>query len=89
MVSSILVKSQARQEGDIMNIFSDSITCIGFAVLFYFTLAFFGLFLGGCWSLAVGNATGLQIFSLLFIGGLFTLLGTIGLGKIWEFLLNQ
>ena len=72
-----------------MKTLSDSITCIGFALLFYFTLAFFGLFLGGCWSLAVGDATGLQIFSLLFIGSLFTLLGTCGLGKLWEFLLNQ
>ena len=72
-----------------MKTITDSILSIAFTAIFFLTLAFFGLFLGGCWSLAVGDATGLQIFALLFIGGFFTLLGSVGLGKIWELLLNQ
>jgi len=72
-----------------MNTILDSLLSIAFTAVFFLTLAFFGIFLGGCWSLAVGTGTGIQIFSLLFVGGLFTLGGSVGLGKIWDTLLNQ
>ena len=72
-----------------MNTVTDSILSIAFTAIFFLTLAFFGVFLGGCWSLTVGTGTGIQIFALLFVGGFFTLLGSVGLGKIWELLLNQ
>ena len=77
-----------------MKTITDSILSIAFTAIFFLTLAFFGLFLGGCFSLieiSTGPTatTGLQVFALLFIGGFFTLLGSVGLGKIWELLLNQ
>jgi hypothetical protein len=72
-----------------MKTLSDSISCIGFTLLFYLTLAFFGLFVCGCWAFAVGDGTGLQIFALLFIGGLFTLTGTFFLNRIWDNLLGK
>jgi len=78
-----------------MKTLSDSLNCMAFTACFYLTLASFGLFLMGLWSwiqLATGfptSATGLQVFAVLLVGGLFTLLGTIGLGKIWDALLNR
>ncbi|SVB16064.1 uncharacterized protein METZ01_LOCUS168918 [marine metagenome] len=76
-----------------MKTLQDSISCIAVALLFWLTLAFFGIFLCGCFSLieisTVATATtGLQVFALLFIGGLFTLIGSMGIGKIVNELLK-
>ena len=68
---------------------NDSIGCIAFALLLYVTLAFAVMFLCGCWSLFSAGATGLQVFALLFLGGLFASMGSIGLSKIWLSLLNN
>jgi hypothetical protein len=68
---------------------NDSIGCIAFALLLHFTLVFAVMCLCGCWSLFDASATGLQAFALLFIGGLFALLGSVGLSKIWLSLLNN
>jgi len=78
-----------------MKTLSDFLNCIAFTACFYLTLGSLGLFLMGLWSwiqLATSfptSATGLQVFAVLLVGGLFTLLGTIGLGKLWDTLLNQ
>jgi len=73
----------------------DSLSCIALTFCFYLTLAFFGLFLMGLWdwvNLATGfptSATGLQVFAVILVGGFLTLIGTIGMGKIWNELLKQ
>ena len=77
-----------------METLKDSLACIAIALLFWLTLAFFGLFLMGLWSwieISTGlptSATGLQVFGVLFIGGFFTFVGSIGMVKIVNELLK-
>ena len=77
-----------------METLKDSLACIAIALLFWLTLAFFGLSLMGLWSWGEVSAglptstTGLQVFGVLFIGGFFTFVCSIGMVKIANELLK-
>ena len=77
------------------NTLADSIACVAIAVLFYITAFFAAIFLLGLWALVASSAglpsygNGAGIAGAVLIGGLFTTLGTLAIGKICQELLER
>lgn len=79
----------------IKNNLADAVACMAVAGLFYLTAFFAAIFLMGLWTLVASSAglpsygNGAEIAGAVLIGGLFTILGIMAIGKICQELLAQ